>query len=79
MLGNRHLNLDDYLEILRRRWWVILIPTLVGCVGVFLISLALPNEYTSRTLVLVEGQKVPDTYVKSVVTGDIGQRLGAMQ
>jgi polysaccharide chain length determinant protein (PEP-CTERM system associated) len=29
--------------------------------------------------VLVEQQKVPDSYVKSVVTGDIGQRLGTMQ
>ena len=79
MLGHRQLNLDDYLEILRRHWWVILVPTLVGCVGVYLFSLVLANEYTSRTLVLVEGQKVPDSYVKSLVTGDIGQRLGTMQ
>jgi polysaccharide chain length determinant protein (PEP-CTERM system associated) len=39
----------------------------------------LANQYTSRTLVLVEEQQVPDSYVKSVVTGDIGQRLGTMQ
>ena len=51
----------------------------MGCVGAYLFSLALANEYTSRTLVLVEEQKVPDSYVKSVVTGDIGQRLGTMQ
>jgi len=79
MLGHRQLNLDDYLEILRRRWWVILIPALVGCVGAYLFSRTLANQYTSRTLVLVEEQAVPDTYVKSVVTGDIGQRLGTMQ
>jgi polysaccharide chain length determinant protein (PEP-CTERM system associated) len=79
MLGHRQLNLDDYLEILRRRWWVILIPTLVVGVGVYLGSLFLANEFTSRTLVLVEQQKVPDSYVKSVVSGDIGQRLGTMQ
>ena len=79
MLGHRQLNLDDYLEILRRRWWVILIPTLVGCVGAYLFSRTLANQYTSHTLVLVEEQEVPDSYVKSVVTGDIGQRLGTMQ
>ncbi len=79
MLGHRQLNHDDYLEILRRRWWVILIPTIVGCAGVLLFSLTLANQYTSRTLVLVEQQKVPDSYVKSVITTDIGQRLGTMQ
>jgi polysaccharide chain length determinant protein (PEP-CTERM system associated) len=79
MLGHRQLSFDDYLEMLRRRRWMLLIPTVVFCGGTYLISLALPNQYTSRTLVLVEQQKVPDNYVKSVVTEDIGQRLGTMQ
>jgi polysaccharide chain length determinant protein (PEP-CTERM system associated) len=79
MLGHRQLDYDDYLEILRRRWWLILIPTLVGGVGAYLFSLRLANQYTSRTLVLVEQQKVPEGYIKSVVTGDIAQRLGTMQ
>jgi len=79
MLGHRQLSFEEYLEILRRRWWVILLPALVGCGGTFLVSLKLPNRYTSRTLVLVEQQKVPDNYVKSVVTGDIAERLGTMQ
>lgn len=79
MLGHRQLGFDDYVEILRRRWWVILIPTAVACAGAYLVSLTLANQYTSRTLVLVEQQKVPEGYVKSVVTEDIGQRLGTMQ
>lgn len=79
MLGHRQLSSDDYLDILRRRWWMLLIPTLVGCGGTYLVSLALANQYTSRTLVLVQQQKVPDNYVKSVVTEDIGQRLGTME
>jgi polysaccharide chain length determinant protein (PEP-CTERM system associated) len=79
MLGHRQLNFDDYLEIVRRRWWVMLIPALVGAVGAYLFSLTLADQYTSRTLVLVEQQKVPESYVRSVVTGDIGQRLGTMQ
>lgn len=79
MLGHRQLSFDDYLDILRRRWWMVLIPTVAFCSGTYLISLALPNQYTSRTLVLVEQQKVPENYVKSVVTEDIGQRLGTMQ
>jgi len=79
MIGHRQLNFDDYTEILRRRWWIVLIPTLVLGVGAYAGSLFLPDQFTSRTLVLVEQQKVPNEYVKSVETGDISQRLGTMQ
>ena len=60
MIRNQQLTFNEYLDIFRRRWWVVLIPTVVGCAGAFLLSLALPNQYTSRTLVLVQAQKVPD-------------------
>jgi len=73
------LSLDDYLAILRRRRWVILIPALLGPLLAYSISLAIPNRYTSQTLVLVEHQKVPETYVKSVVTDDLSTRLSTMQ
>jgi protein tyrosine kinase modulator len=79
MLGQRQLSFDDYLDIFRRRWWIVLIPTVLLCAGVYGVSLYLPDQYTSRTLVLVEQQKVPESYVKSVVTEDIGERLGTMQ
>src|SRR5712692_776963 len=79
MLGHREMTIDDYLAILRRRWWVILIPTLLAPVIAYAVSLTLPNEYTSRTLVLVEQQKVPDNFVRSVVTEGVGQRLGTMR
>jgi len=79
MLGHRELTLDDYLGILRRRRWVILIPALLGPVVVFLVSLLIPNKYTSQTLVLVEQQKVPDSYVRSVVTDQLNNRLSTMK
>lgn len=79
MLGHRDLSIDDYLAILRRRLWIILIPTILAPIAAYLISLTFPNEYRSQTLVLVEGQKVPDAFVRSVVTEDLAQRLGTMQ
>ncbi len=79
MIGNRELTVDDYLAILRRRRWVIVIPALLGPVIAFLISLALPARYTSQTLVLVEQQKVPESYVRSVVGEELTQRLATMQ
>ena len=79
MLGHRELSLDDYLAMLRRRWWVIAIPAVLGPIIAFGISLKIPSRYTSQTLVLVEQQKVPSSYVTSIVTEDINARLGTMR
>jgi polysaccharide chain length determinant protein (PEP-CTERM system associated) len=79
MLGHREMTLDDYLDILRRRFWVILLPTLILPVLSYGVSLVLPEEYTSSTLVLVEQPKVPETIVRSVVNDQLNERLGTMQ
>src|SRR3989475_8730664 len=79
MIENRELNIDDYLAMLRRRLKVILIPALLAPLVGILISYAFPPKSTSQSLVLVEEQKVPEGYVKPVVTEDIIQRIVTMQ
>lgn len=79
MIENRELSMDDYLAMLRRRLKVILIPALLAPLAGFLISFAFPPKYTSQSLILVEEQKVPEGYVKPVVTEDIGQRIATME
>ena len=79
MIDNRDLTLDDYLAILRRRLKLILIPTLLAPLVGFLISYAFTAKYTSQSLVLVEGQKVPEGVVQPVVTQDLAQRIATMQ
>jgi polysaccharide chain length determinant protein (PEP-CTERM system associated) len=79
MLGNRELTISDYLVMVRRRWLVVLLPLLLCPVITYGVALLLHEQYTSETLVLVEGQKVPDAYVRSVVTDDLNQRLVTMQ
>src|SRR5580698_1948940 len=65
----------DYLDMLsRRKWW--LIYSIVGISAlVFGISLTLPKEYKSETLILVEPQKIPVEYVRATVTTDATDRL----
>jgi polysaccharide chain length determinant protein (PEP-CTERM system associated) len=75
MSQNRELTMDDYLAMLRRRMWVILIPTLLAPLVGFAVSYAFTPKYTSTWTVLVEEQKVPEGYVKPVVTEDVNQRL----
>jgi polysaccharide chain length determinant protein (PEP-CTERM system associated) len=79
MIENRELTMDDYLAMVRRRLKVILIPALLAPLAGFLVSYAFPPKYNSQSLVLVEGQKVPDNYVQPVITSDFTQRLATMQ
>ena len=79
MIENRELTMDDYLAMVKRRLKVILIPALLAPLAGFLVSYAFSPKYTSQSLVLVEGQKVPDNYVQPVVTADFTQRLATMQ
>ena len=67
--------LQDYLEIVwRRKWWIIL-PVLISIgVGAALYQV-LPKSYLSSTLILVEPQKVPSDYVKPSISGTIEDRL----
>jgi polysaccharide chain length determinant protein (PEP-CTERM system associated) len=75
MTENRELTMDDYLAMLRRRLKVILIPALLAPLAGFIVSYAFAPKYTSQSTVLVEGQKVPDSYVQSVITADFTQRV----
>ena len=79
MIENRELTMDDYLAMLRRRLKVILIPTLLAPVVGFAVSYAFAPKYTSQALVLVEEQKVPEGYVKPVVTQDLSQRVATLE
>jgi polysaccharide chain length determinant protein (PEP-CTERM system associated) len=79
MIGHRPMGMEDYKGILRRRIWIIVIPAMVVPVLAYCVSLFLPNRYTSQTLVLVENQRVPEHYVKPVVTEDLTYRLSTMK
>jgi len=79
MIQNRELTMDDYGAMLRRRLWVILIPALIAPGIGFGISYLFPPKYTSQSTVLVEGQKVPEGYVKPIFTEDLMQRISSLQ
>lgn len=79
MSDARELTMDDYLAMVRRRLKVILIPLLMAPVAGFLVSYAFSPRYTSQSMVLVEGQKVPSNYVAPVITTDFTQRIQTLQ
>jgi uncharacterized protein involved in exopolysaccharide biosynthesis len=79
MIANRELTMDDYMAMLRRRAKVILIPTLLAPLAGFLVSYLFSPKYTAESLVLVEGQKVPETMVQPVVSEDLAARVATLQ
>jgi polysaccharide biosynthesis transport protein len=69
---------EHYLRLLWHRKWLVLGVFAVVSAGTFVFASRLPNVYTSETLILVDPQKVPETYVRPTVTGDIRNRLGTL-
>lgn len=79
MLGHRELTIEDYIDIAKRRFWLI-----AGCAGglmaiAIVASFIIPPQYRSQTFILIEQQKVPEDYVKPVVEQDLSERLASMK
>lgn len=73
------MGLRELLAIARRRWVWIAVPLMLGPIGGYLFSLKITPVFTSQAFVLVEQQKVPDTFVPSMVTDQLETRLLTMQ
>ena len=69
---------EHYVRLILHRKWMILSIFVVTTVAVALYARHLPNIYSSDTTILVDPQKVPESYVRSTVTGDIRNRLGLL-
>src|ERR1700690_1157294 len=76
--GLGQLPLEHYLRLLRHRIWLVLGIWLVITGVTVVVARLLPDTYTSETLILVDPQKVPESYVKSTITGDVRNRLSTL-
>src|SRR5689334_17826756 len=73
------LELSDYLEVLKRRKWILVIWLVVGLLGAGITFLVMPKVYRSNTLILVESQKVPTDYIKPMAVDSIESRIITIQ
>lgn len=76
--GQKQIQIEEYLEIVLRRKWFIIIPFIISIIGVILALLFIPPIYKSSTLILIEGQKVPEFYVRATVTDELRGRLNTL-
>jgi polysaccharide chain length determinant protein (PEP-CTERM system associated) len=72
------VSITHYAKLVLHRWWIVVLTAVAVSGATYVYATRLPNIYTSETLILVDPQKVPETYVKSTVTGDIRNRLGTL-
>lgn len=69
------LDVTKYLDMaLRRKWWV-LIPFLLTVLAGLAYALITPKIYEAQTLILVQAQKVPQDYVREIVSTNVEDRL----
>jgi polysaccharide chain length determinant protein (PEP-CTERM system associated) len=68
-------SIKDLVEILKRRKWSILLPTVVVFIIAVVLAFTLPPVYRSESTILVEDQELPREFVNTTVTGLVEQRL----
>ncbi len=76
--GAYGLPLLSILRMLWKRRWTILLTSLaLGAISTALV-LVLPPVYHADALVVVDSQKIPESYVVSSINSDINERLSAI-
>lgn len=69
------LSLADYIEILKRRRWALVIPAVLLFIAAATAAFLLPATYRSQATILIEQQEIPTDLVRSTVTSYADQRV----
>ena len=71
-------DIRQYLEIGLRRKWYIIIPLVCSMAISFGVYKYLPKVYKATTLILVQPQRVPESYVRPTITDSVASRLNTI-
>ena len=74
-MESNEMNLDDYVGILKRRKWSLILPMIIVFFAAAAVALLLPPIYKSTATILIEQQEVPAEFVMTTVTSYAEQRL----
>lgn len=66
------------LGLVIRQRWIIMTCVCLALVAGIALGITLPKEYEARTLILIEPQRVPQDYVRSIVNSDPGERINTL-
>jgi uncharacterized protein involved in exopolysaccharide biosynthesis len=68
-------SIGDFLDLLRRRAWQIILATMLGCVLAVVFALSQPHSYRSAEVIQIEQPKIADNLAPSTVDGSAARRL----
>ncbi len=69
----------DFLALLVRQKWWVLVPFISLSFTVVLLTYLLPKTYVSESLILIQPRGVPADFVKDLIAGSTEQRLSAIE
>ena len=73
------LEIGDYVDILKRRRWSLVLPAILVMVLAGAVAFSLPSIYKSSATILIEAQDIPADFVMTTVTGYAEQRIQSTQ
>lgn len=68
-------DLREYLAILKRRKWQLILPTVILLPIALLVAMKLPPIYQSTATILIEQQEIPPELIRTTVTSFADQRI----
>jgi len=68
-------SLEDYLAVLKRRKWQLIVPASLLAIVAIPVALLIPATYRSTATILIEQQAIPADLVRTTVTSFAGQRI----
>ena len=68
----------EIIGIIMKRRWCIIVPFCLSMIVGICLAFTLPKIYSAQTLILVQPQRVPESYVQSVVSTDIDSRINTI-
>jgi polysaccharide chain length determinant protein (PEP-CTERM system associated) len=69
---------DYIIDALIRGRWFLIVPLCISLTLGLWMTLTASKTYEANTLILVQPQRVPTSYIRSVVSSDINQRISTI-
>ncbi len=78
-ISRRTLDVEDYIDILRRHAGWIVGPAFFGLVASVCVAFVLPNEYTSKATMQITPAQINDNMIQSTISNSLNERIQQMQ
>src|SRR5579884_3408882 len=77
-VARRPMDIEDYIDVIRRHKAWIFGPTFAGLVIAVVVAFLWPNTYVSSAIIRVVPPQVPESYVPPNITTDIQGRINGL-